>query len=246
MKEDRDTLDKIQMLLRAKGFVATEIEPGTERSPDLFVTGNGRKFLVEVKTRIGEVRPTVATEGGVEVIASRVERTNPYQNIVRDAVNQLKQPSNPAVDHRLVWIDIDSQDKTFDGLQFKFSLYGLKLGVPNPSGKTRPVFFCDFSDFHRFRNILAGVIISSGDNIEAHYNPLYPHLSNLQASGILTGWSTFGESIYSLEKSGEVFIADFDIDRADQEGVSKALAKKYGSDFMFLMPMSRIGVRSWV
>ncbi len=242
-KNDDDVKPKVIEFFEKRNFLVTPISEGNSESADLLVKAEDFTCLVEIKEKLDSYERTEVSEGVVIVEAERIERKKKYSRLVDKAISQLTDSTMPKVDFKVMWFEFQNGDIQTHIHQVLHSLFGIRLGVPVPQGQPRLVYFCTDSDFWKHRATLSGVFISLKGTVVLAVNPNHEALKDFLEFTRHVKTELFGHDLISAESRGEVFIADFDIDRKFDTEISKSLAEKYGYDEMFLLALSKIGIR---
>lgn len=244
---DQQLKKQLQVLLREEfGLSAREIpeRPG-HKTPDLEVTSSlGDVTILELKSK-GDDPVALATEqealkgGGIVSRSTPLNRRNTLSGIIEDGVEQLRGYLLPEGAFAVLWLHSWGRNAELLMDRFRATLFGttnlIDLGTTRD---TRTGFFFGFNDFHRFRDVLDGAILSVETECQLCINSLSARVSEFRQSGFV---KTFAKGLCdptAQEERGEAYIVDCDMDRRNKQEVLKYVRGKYGRSRLIDMDLT--------
>lgn len=225
----------IAEVLQNKGFEVTLLEESDEPTPDLLATDQKDVFLIEIKERHGN---SSQSSTPFEVQLDKICYQNRLSGICRKAVDQLRTNQNQEI-FRLLWLIADPNEQHLHYEQFRATMYGIRLVVCKDSD-VKEGYYIKNSEFYRWRDNLDGVTLGNfGGLFLNNYSPRYSQFRNTPFRYL------FGSAVCDppvIEKSGNAFYLDSDVDRGDELAVKKALESKYGIEVAHFENLVRFSV----
>lgn len=239
LKQWVKTLLKIDFGLDCQDIPTSE----GERRPDFKVTSlTGDTTIVELKAK-GDDPAELGNEevalqqGGIVSRSVPLDRRNTLSGIIEDGIEQLRSYSAPDASH-VLWLHSWGRDADLLRDRFRATLYGTtNIFDLNGSG-TRTGFFVDFNDFYRYRDVLDGAVLSTETQGQLCSNSLSQRAKYFRESGFVAAFSKGLCDPENLEKRGEAYIADCDLDRRKRNEVMNYIRKKYGRDRLMDIDLS--------
>lgn len=257
MHTDDEIKQIVMNFLKEKGFVPQEIPPSVTRTPDLLVTFEHKSILnfwckkperviIEIKTKENFEtkeynRNELLKSGEVVIELDLIKRMNRYSNIIRDKVDQLRQYTEVS-DYRIIWIQCTGTDALLHFKMFEQSLYGKKtaIGISEDNDiESRDCFFCDHSDFYRYKSILDGAVLQINEAAYLLINSFSSKYLKFINSKFVNIFRKAIIDPVQLDKDESIFLADFEADRNNLEEVGLRLAKKYKYERMPLLDLTQ-------
>lgn len=176
------------MFLRGSGLSVDEILETSKMTPDLSVEpGKPDSLLVEIKTKEDDPREiaelsTRLKAGGVVGRSKGTHSWNTLSGIIEKSVRQMEAHDPFRSSHHVLWFHCTGIDALVAEERMAATLYGTQtLWSNDVSGLITAYYFHRYA-FHRFRDLLDGVVISRGIEAQLHPNPFSSRLTALQGS----------------------------------------------------------------
>lgn len=236
----------IRQFLGQFGFEVLDIDTNEKsKSPDFEVIGQSEKYTLELKIK-GDDPIEVQNDEDAILSGELVSKSTPVgprntmSGIIREGVKQLLDYDPDHRTYHIIWLHSTGQDPELLNTRFHSTLYGTEKLYSLRKSNLITCYYFHNSAFYSWRNNLDGVILSHHDKIQLCINTLSPwekefhnaHLTVSMADGLCDPKKL--EALYE-----DIFIADCDIDRIDQNEVLKYLQNKYGLDHLQTIPMSQ-------
>lgn len=204
--------------------------------PDFYLEKGGDEYLVEVKSKepnaeLRQRRDDLLTSGQVFDDTYTLVRQPSITKTVSEAKKQLISLSQNLSYFRLVCIVGVGHNAEARLAQAEATLFG-RTTVGDWSTENRPMkdcYYFGFSDFYRYRTDLDGAILVD-DNNESGKLCLNNHSPRYDALRQSSMAQTLGTAVIDppeLERSGDVWIVDSDVDRSNKTVVIDYLRDKY-------------------
>ena len=230
----------VRRRLEALGFEVVEIaEDANQKRPDLRAAKDGVSMLVEVKTRLEDLRLRQGMESGRvgedhDVVVS-LDKSDSLSAHIANANAQLEATASPS-DLRLLWLR-DDNGLFVQGLldQAGATLLGIRMTFVIRNGMKRhlPCIYAGYADFFRYRAIDAAVVERDGALV-LFPNPFSSRRTAFCESPIR---ALLADSVVDIDKSerdGECYVIDdSDVNRNDDAELLTYLQAKYPSDEFF-------------
>ena len=206
-----------------------------ERRPDFQVTSLAKDVtIVELKAKgddpSGLEEETAALrKGGIVSRAVPLNRRNTLSGIIEDGVEQLKSYGTPDT-FRVLWLHSWGRDRKLLRDRFHATLYGTTSIVDLNGSASRTGFFVDFNDFYRYRDVLEGAVLTTESEAQLCINSLSDRAEVFRGSGFVAAFAKGLCDPGDLERRGEAYVADCDLDRRKRNEVMNYIRKKYGRD----------------
>jgi hypothetical protein len=226
--------DKVFKLLKFLELPSEKLTSTSEEPIADFkgIDNAGDEYLFEVKTRsVDEYFQSELMEKGEASREDYVGRTNVISGKVQHAANQLSSTASKADAFRII-VYVPSEDEPeVEAEQFRATVYGIvDLLLPGDSGaaKAIPCFYFTFSDFYRYTDIVAAIILTSGW-MQLCPNPFSHRHEDFEKSYLFRRYEKLGAIFLpsDVENEGRAFIADCDVDRRNKEAVLAYITEKY-------------------
>jgi hypothetical protein len=236
MDDERD-IEDVCKNLKAAGLLVTlvDVDPKAERC-DLSAKDTCEKYLIEVKgiNDEDEIKQTLRNGGMFETDRSHVFR-NRVAKEIHKAKKQLQSTANDYEDH--LWlvalIARSKYDAPFMSEQILGTLYGVGAITDSEAGgacRRRRCLYFSASAFFKHPD-LDGAIVLGPDGIALYMNDYGRRLDRVRQSGLACFLAQYNV-VYdkeAMESRSDCLIADFEMDRTDQNAVLDRLKQKYSS-----------------
>jgi Holliday junction resolvase len=251
MSAEQDTALKVGITreLEKLGFVVTPVPSvPSQRSPDFIATKGGETFVFELKEKLDDseaLRDESARLDAGELV-SFAEPLGPNASVsekVRYGTTQLLAHKSPAGAYHLLWLHAGGRDCEVQFEQFKSTIYGItNIFGPDRTDLVRCYYF-DHSSFHKWKDVLAGAIITTPTSLQVCINTLHPRVAEFRESALVASFTTGLLDPQRLECDGTAYIADCDADRNDKQSVLSYLQSKYGRPMLSNMNLGKLGAK---
>ena len=216
------------------------------RCPDLRVTSpRGDVTIVELKAK-GDDPAELARErealqqGGIVSRSVPMDRRNTLSGIIEDGVEQLRAYDGQDASFSVLWLHAWGRDADLLMDRFRATLYGTTNIIDmSVTRDTRTGFFIDFNDFHRYRGVLDGAVLSTANCCQLCINSLSSRAGQFRQSGFVAAFAAGLCDPEGLEGRGEAYIADCDIDRRNRQQVMNYVRKKYGRERLLDLTLTK-------
>ncbi|HEX4966658.1 MAG TPA: hypothetical protein VF173_37960 [Thermoanaerobaculia bacterium] len=240
---DQDLKDTIADLLRDRGFEVVQLPERDERTPDLLVTYQHERYIIEIKSKrdneaLLREESEFLANGEIVKHFEGVGRRVPVARVIESAIKQIRNLPPRASDFRLIWLHAEGFHPQLQMQQFHGTLYGT-TDIIDLEGPTRLCYYFYHNELHRFRAELDGAILTDGEKGQLCLNNFSPRAVNLRESFLAR--EAFKDGICDpevLERNHGVLIADGTEDRQDSDAVLRFLQKKYGRMMIMKMDMA--------
>jgi len=239
MDDERD-IEDVCKYLKTAGLLVTrvDVDPKAERC-DLSAKDGCEKYLIEVKgiNDEDEIKQTLRKGEIYETDRSHVYRKRVAREIHK-AQNQLQSTATGYDDH--LWlvalIARSKYDARFMTEQIFGTLYGVGAITDSEAGgalRRRRCLYCLYfseSAFHKHPD-LDGAIVLGPDGIRLYMNDYGRRLDRVRQSG-LACFLAQHNLLYdkeAMESRSDCLVADFEMDRTDQNAVLDRLKQKYSN-----------------
>jgi hypothetical protein len=202
--------------------------------------------LVELKRRQGAWNLTEEEERELDAgaIVDRSESVSFHNTIsgrIREAHQQLSAFQTERHDFRLVWFCTYGQFSELAAERVRATLLGDITVFEAESDRQWRAYFFDYNEFHRYRAILDGAIVSeiASSQVSAQLilNPLSPRYDGFRSSRLVQAFSSGLLDPLTIERDGEAVIVGSDADRTSEQTKLDYLASKYGIQQPFIIRM---------
>jgi hypothetical protein len=232
----RETPEELEArgFFESLGYVVERLsESSDSQRADYSVENGVDHLIVEVKSRgrDDEFEKRLERYGRAQSQAT-VRRNNPLSKQITGAARQIA--ATAAEDLSLLRVIVlvtagDQPELPVD--QFEATLYG-KVYLLRADGAgvlAVPCFYFTFSDFFRLPDIDAAVVLARGGARQCT-NSFARQRERLRSSKLHRGLSLAGAVTdpETQERLGKAFLADTDIDRADERAMLSFVRSKYG------------------
>ena len=218
------------------GYHIEKIPESDQPRPDFYAEKDGDEYLIEVKSKEPNVdlkqrRDLLLTSGQVFDETYSMVRQSGITKTISEAKNQLiaLDPNNSYF--RLVCVVGLGHNAEARLSQVEATLFGRTTVVDwsTEDGPMKHCYYFHFSDFFRYRAELDGAILmnANGESGWLCINDLAPRYSALRQSSIVR---TFGTAVIDppeLERSGDAWIVDGNVDRRNKTAVINYVRDKY-------------------
>jgi hypothetical protein len=235
MSDERD-IEDIRKCLTAAGLFVTsvDVDPNglTERC-DLSAEDASEKYLIEVKgiNDEDEIKRTLRSGQIFETDRSHVHRGRVAKEIHK-ARNQLISTANDYDGH--LWLVALIARSKFDAPfmveQILGTLYGVGAITDYEAGRRRRCLYFSESAFYKHPE-LDGAIVLGPDGMALYMNDYGCRLDRVRQSG-LACFLAQHDAVYdkeAMESRCDCLVADFEMDRSDEQAVFARLQLKYST-----------------
>jgi len=234
MNDDKEIKDIITKYFNSKNCDVIEIPVSKIETPDLLVTIEELKVIIEIKSKLPSVKQSDKT-----ISIERIERKAKYLKAAQKSSKQMNSFSKDEVKYKILWLDCGNIDPELHFHNYRYTLFGIKLCQPLNSSKIKEGFYITHSDFYKYRDKIDGAIISCTNEIFFYVNNYSNNYEEIK-EGKLKKALPQPFDVIEEDKKGSIYLADFDVDRDNELDIQKALSKKYGFEAMFLITPNSI------
>jgi len=216
---------------------AEKIPESEEKTPDFFLESNGKKILIELKTKLDDSnllkkQEEVYRQSKIFEHIDVLERKNSISGRTKKAYKQLsKQKKVYNADFCFVSFLIRGQCLSNQYEQILSTLFGSKnivlMGDDFDNGIKKCYYYSN-SDFFNYKDILDGAFIIINNSYTLCINTHSVNYKELKKSEFL---KLFNERVLDpleQEVNGKAYILDSAIPRDDKNALNEYLCKKYG------------------
>jgi hypothetical protein len=251
--EESDFVPHLTAFFNAHGFTVTSIPRTDKKTPDFEVSKEGERFLLELKLKGPDMKEVAqeAAQVASGAIVSRIEPLSPWDtlaNIIRDGASQLQHhdPNNGML--HLIWLHSwGYEDELLETLA-PITLFGMAKLVSSDFSGMMPCYYFRESSFFTQRKSLDAVISTRGHDhsidLTLCVNTYSPRIATLRASRVFQAFQGGLTDPAAMQEAGEIWEADCDVPRRDQQGVLAYLREKYSVSDLQVMPMTQISARA--
>jgi len=236
----------VKQFLNQFGFEVFDIpENEISKSPDFDVVGEIDRYTLELKIK-GDDPVEIENDENALLRGELVSKSipvgprNTLAGIIRDGVKQNIDHDPDHDTYHIIWVHSAGQDPNLLNSRFHATLYGTETLF---SIRKTNVFTCYYfhnSAFFSWREYLDGVILSHNDQIQLCINTLSPRVKDFRRSKLTVSMANGLCDPDVLEaRDDNLYIADCEIDRKNENDVLKYLQKKYGLDHLQTIPMNQ-------
>lgn len=206
----------------------------------------------ELKRREGAWNLTEEEERALDTgaIVDRSERVSSHNTIsgrIREAHQQLSAFQTERHDFRLVWFCTYGQFSGLAARRVRATLLGDITVFEAESDRQWCAYFFDYNEFHRYRVILDGAIVSeiASTQVSAQLilNSLSPRYGGFRSSRLVQAFSSGLLDPLTIEGDGDSVIVGSDADRTSEQTKLDYLASKYGIQHPFIIRMGHMAAR---
>ena len=229
--------DLPKKILESLGYEVLPRPTSMKKEADFIVTYGSSRVFVEAKLKSDDVQKTFEKEqtldqGEVFVSEATLGRNETISGVIRKASHQLRDSQSEDFNVLMyVAIGINARTKRDQIVDTIYGSTKIIEYMKPPVSKT--CFFFRNSDFYRRKECLDAAIVgyyltNNQLEIAIYLNPYSDRYESLKDSEFLR---PFGKAVIDpilLEKSGEAYIPDADIDRKNPSQVLRNLENKYG------------------
>lgn len=246
---DEPLKSAIALQLGRMGFDVTPVTPPPRgRSPDFVAIKAGEQFVFELKEKTDD--PDALAEemrrldaGELVPFAESIGPSARVSEKTRDGVKQLRAHNLEGEGFRLLWLHAGGREPEVQFEQFRSTLYGMTQIVDPESPHTTRCYYFGHSEFFRWRELLAGAVITTPTQLQLCINTLFPLALRFRKSVLV---ETFKNGLLDpehLEREGRAFVADCDTDRNDEAAVLGYLQSKYSRRGLMSMHLGSMGAQ---
>lgn len=244
--------EKLRTFFSRRGYAVHEIpRADKDERADFLLKDETVRVLLELKIKEEDPeesrkRNEALDSGKVYEYSDPSTRRNRLSALVKKGVSQLLNTPESA-DFHLLWLHGAGRYAEHHAKRFTTTLYGSRLVVPkNKPFDVRWCYYFENSDFFRYREILAGAIVSSSKNCQLCINDLYSHAASFRNSSFRRIFKQGYCDPIELEQNNQAYIVNSNIDRCDKSAVLTYLGNKYACDsFLDLdIPLNRFSIQS--
>ena len=230
--------------------IPTEQSNGVKRA-DILAESASDTLIGEVKSRLDEERFSELVKGTLAgqqtVFQNKIQRNETLSKAIKEASRQIESTSALYPDALgLVWLRPQQNFGLFDTLEITLAtLLGVKFAHVTDSDGTmswRKCYYCDFSDFYRYRNIAAVVFNKATDGL------LIPNKWCIEKDAfrktLLYQEYEMARAIFdphSEVDSGDALVLDGEADLKDAASIVRALQGQYPGFHVIFTEMWEVG-----
>jgi len=241
--KNMDYENRIKRFFESIGYHVEYIPTGKGETPDLYITDDNFSYLVEIKTKypstaMEKERTNTLDSGGIYQTNEAITRKNRLSGVISKAASQLNGGRRSTHVFSVVWLLASGYNAEQVMYQFEATLFGSTTIYDVTRNKaTSDCFYFYNSDFYRHKEILDGAIISTEHNAKLLINSLSSRYNEFKKSSLPIKLSKAIVDPIGIEKNGNGYIVDGDVDRTNKEAVIKYLCNKYNSERMINVTM---------
>jgi hypothetical protein len=237
-----DYESQVQEFLRRHGYYVEKIPCEKDKSPDFLIRDATYTYGLELKTKFPsdsqvEERDRQLETTGVHVVREPAVRKNTLSGIITDAATQLAQYPLLKDSLRLVWLLSTGHLADARIHQFETTLFGSTQIIDITNKWSGTCYFFSNSDFFRCRDVLDAAIVSIELEPKLLLNPLSPRYEQIKGSSLAKLLAKDLIDPIELEKLGQAFVVEGEVDRNNEEEVLLYLKTKYKSQRLEKMEM---------
>ena len=250
MSEDAQQKADAIGFLRDNGFNASEIHTSNEsgqRRPDILAIHGHQRYVIECKRKLTDatLQAQLASQvacGGVALLQEPTERLNVVAAVLAEAAVQLDAYCQDD-DLRVVWIDGEGWHPALQRKQFRSSFFGIReIRDRSPAKDHRDCYYFGMSDAFRHCHSIDMVVSRTDEQAELLVNNFSPRYVVAVRSHLVQLFGTAALDPLALEKTGDIYLVDGNVDRRDSKVVIDYVRKKYGKQTLLDFEMKAI---SW-
>lgn len=239
MMSENSTEYQVRGFLESEGFNVQRIKSTQkEKRADYRVNDENDIYITEVKGRIEDLqyRKNLMKYGfGVRTVY--IGRNNSISKEVKEAAGQLRATPEDSKAFRVIALVAEGDDPEDQVVQFQSTLYGLvNLLLPAEDGSAvaTPCFYFSFNEFFRIRDVDAALILIPTIGSHIYLNSFSPRRYELIHTRLWQLHAREGAICdpEQMERRGEVFVADCDLDRHNESGLRNYIRQKYGLEHL--------------
>lgn len=230
-----DYESQVQEFFRGHGYYIEKIPCDKDKSPDFLICDDVCTYGLELKTKFPsdpqvEERERQLETTGVHVVSEPAVRKNTLSGIITDAATQLAQYPLLRESLRLVWLLSTGHLADAQIRQFEATLFGSAHIIDATNQRSGTCYFFSNSDFFRCRDVLDAAIVSIELEPKLLLNPLSPRYERMKSSSLSSLLAEDLVDPIELEKDGQVFVVEGDVDRNNEDEVFQYLKTKYKTE----------------
>jgi len=234
-KMDNSSEEYIFAVLTEWGFEVQKIPEAAHERPDFYAVSGDDEYLVEVKgkepsRKQEQRRDELLLSGKVYDESYDLLRQSGLTKIVSKGKNQLKQYKSEADYFRVICLVGTGHNAEARLLQLEATLFGrTSVGDFSTESPLKHCYYFGFSDFYKYRDILDGAILIDANSEEGKLciNDHSPRYNKFRESSLARVFGTAVIDAPELDRKGEVFVVDSNIDRNDKNSVIDYVREKY-------------------
>jgi hypothetical protein len=238
-------------ILKYFDIKAIKIEESNTKSPDFLIELNGKKILIELKSKYDdseliETREDMLNDNKIHQQIDILKHSNTISGITNKAYKQLKTKKNQIkADECYIFFLTEEPDSDDKIEKIHSTLFGKKLLVPlgTNAKDSKFCFYYSESDFFRYKDVLDGAIISNGSELRFCLNNYSINYKNVKNGVIVNKIKSGINDPIELEKAGNIYLADCNIDRKDIESLDNYLKEKYSIERFIITDFPSITYR---
>lgn len=225
--------------------VVRNFEDSKAKVCDSLATDGNQPYLIEVKTKeedLSFLAQLNATGQAKQPLP--LSRTNTMSGIIRKAIDQLNAREAAKESFKLIYFALyKTTDENVTYKQLRSTLYGIQditVFKTKDEFELTECFYLTHTDFRRFQDLDA-VVVEMPNGLELWPNPFSPRADEFARSALYQSFKR-GNAVFDpveLEKNGQCFIPDFNIDRKDQAALIDNVKTKYNLPNARIIPFSQ-------
>ena len=236
----------VKQFLNQFGFEVFDIpENEKSKSPDFDVVGDKDRYTLELKIK-GDDPIEIQNDENALLKGELVSKSipvgprNTLAGIIRDGVKQNIDHDPDHNTYHIIWIHSAGQDPNLLNSRFHATLYGTETLFSIRKTNVINCYYFHNSAFFSWREYLDGAILSHYDQIQLCINTLSPRAKDFRMSQLTVSMAKGLCDPDVLEaRYDDLYIADCEIDRKNENDVLKYLQIKYSLDHLQTIPMNQ-------
>ena len=233
------------------GYIAEKISESNEKSPDFIIENDGKKILIELKSKYDsdellKKREIDLNLNGHHSHSTSMLRSNTISGIIKEGALQLdtlNQKIN-ADECYLFFLSLGQFSHIFNNIYS--TLYGImKISSDyNNEPIVKECFYYTFNDFYDYPSI-DGAFIYNLNSLKLCINTFSKKYSLIKNSKFVTTFNKCLIDPLEKEKSGEIYVIDSSfINRNNYDELNKYLIDKYKLKNIICLPFTNYTLES--
>jgi hypothetical protein len=235
-------------IFKSLGYSVEKIKETEERSADFLIKSDEVKMIGELKTKgdsvdfIEEEELALKNEP-VHMHFDSTARNNRLSGIVSDAIPQIKNMKlKYRSDFGVIIFDMLEPYAGNKVQKIVNTLYGRKFAIPlNTKKETgKWCYYCTYSDFYRYRDVLNAAFIISGNKFKVCVNNIAINYTEFLSSGLLKPLNGKYNDPQREIESGEALSVVGDVDRNNDQSIQEYFKEHFQFEAVTLIDFPSI------
>lgn len=241
----------VENIFENYGFDIVKIDEGETKTPDFFISYEHENYLLEVKEKqdSNELKKRLSElqQGEILDISFSLFSNGSIDKIISKAKAQIQAVAGEYDEvFKVVWFHSDAVHSEAYKEQIIASLFGTVhlWDLENEKDVERCYYFNN-SKFYRYRNEIDAVFVADDESYQLCLNSFSLNYERIKKSRLVEVFMDGILDPLQEEVEGKAYVANTDIDRADQSKVLEFVETKYKTRFQ-IFPMNYHSVTSRV